>query len=92
MSTLEKKIFQMNRSEQKKKGYDYKREDLYTVIILVHPLIPEFKQALKYHNVSVDKPAALESFKKFILGRFPGATYMNVYGGMSGDYYRRIYF
>jgi hypothetical protein len=84
----------MNSSEQKKKGYSYRREDLYSVTIYCEP--PGGKEFgvtwLKYRNIAVDRPAILEQFKKFIRSTFPGARYMNVYGGMSGDYYKRIYF
>jgi hypothetical protein len=83
----------MNHSEQKKNGYNYRREDLYNVTVYCEP--PAGKQFgvvwLKYRNISVDKPARLDEFKKFIRNKFPDAKYMNVYGGLTGDYYKRVY-
>jgi hypothetical protein len=89
----------MNSIEQKKHGYQYHREDLYTVIIFCATEIWQQSMAprdqlycLKYRNIAVDKPAILEVFNKFIRKEFPNAKYMNVYGGVSGDYYKRVYF
>jgi hypothetical protein len=84
----------MNRSEQKKHGYTYRREDLYSVTIYCEaPGGKDFGVSwLKYRNIAVDRPAVLERFKKFVRVQFPLAKYMNVYGGISGDYYKRIYF
>jgi hypothetical protein len=85
----------MNHSEQKKHGYTYKREDLYTAIIFcggTDALQRNFLEVLKYRNIAADKPATLEQFKKFIKTQFPAAKYMNLYGGLTGDYYKRIYF
>lgn len=87
----------MKSSEQKKHGYSYKREDLYTCIVFIQSDSPYGVRdklqptCVKYRKIRVDHPATLEQFKKFILGQFPGAKYFNVYGGMSGDYYKRIY-
>lgn len=88
----------MNRSEQKKHGYTYRREDLYTCIVFLIEDMPwnETEKpkplCLKYRNIPVDKPASLERFKNFICVQYPTAKYFNVYGGLSGDYYKRVYF
>lgn len=94
MPSETKKKKTMNHSEQKKNGYQYRREDLYSVTIYCEPLGgKEYGITwLKYRNIPVDKPARLDDFKKFITKKFPGARYMNVYGGISGDYYKRVYF
>jgi hypothetical protein len=85
----------MNHSEQKKHGYTYKREDLYTAIIFCSGLDNRqlnFLEVLKYRNIAADRPAVLERFKTFIRTHYPAAKYMNLYGGLTGDYYKRVYF
>ena len=81
----------MKASEQKKRGYIYKREDLYTCIVFGYTGFDNLPVVMKYHNIQVDKPAVLDRFKKFVSEKFGGAKYFNVYGGQSGDYYKRIY-
>jgi hypothetical protein len=88
----------MNSSEHKKKDYNYKREDLYTVIVFCKTEIwpqsmtpADQLHCLKYRNVAADKPAVLEHFKKFIRSKFRNAKYFNIYGGITGDYVRREY-
>lgn len=87
----------MNSSEQKKRGYNYKREDLYTCVVFIVDDVPPGKEldrprpvCVKYRNIPVDKAAPFERFKKFILAEFPAAKYMNVYGGQSRDFYKQI--
>lgn len=86
----------MNSSSQKKSGYHYKREDLYTCVVFIVQEMPWKEDTpprpvcVKYRNIPVDKPAPFERFKKFILAEFPAAKYMNVYGGQSRDFYKQI--
>lgn len=87
-------ILTMNSHEQQKHGYKYRREDRYNVIVYCSIEIShkEFREHwLKYHGIMVDRPASLERFKTFIRGQYPSAKYFNVYGGISGDFYKRIY-
>ncbi len=82
----------MNSHEQKKHGYTYRREDLYTCIVICGDGKTGSQPAAeKYRKIRVDNAKILDAFKKFILDKFPTAKYMNVYGGVSGDYYKRVY-
>lgn len=84
----------MNHQEQKKHGYKYKREDLYTAIVFCKMDTGggTFKlHTLKYRNIAADKESTLGIFKKFLQRQYPTAQYMNLYGGMSGDFYKRVY-
>jgi hypothetical protein len=86
----------MNKQEQKKHGYTYRREDRYNVTVFCDEQLDVKNKTygihwLKFHGIMVDRPAVLEGFKKFLHAQFPTAKYFNVYGGVSGDYYKRIY-
>lgn len=82
----------MNSHEQKKHGYSYKREDLYTCIVFCGETKGNTQPAaVKYRKIRVDHAKTLDAFKEFILGKFPTAQYMNVYGGITGDFYKRVY-
>lgn len=69
--------------------YRYRREDLYTAFVF-YPGEARL-QVAKYHKIAADRPATLTTFKNFVKKNFPGARYINLYGGVTGDFIRREY-
>lgn len=82
----------MNRKEQKKRGYNYKREDLLTAfVIMPDPMRPGRPKGARYHNIP-KAAVPRERFEAKVLSWFPGATHINYYGGVSGLYQFRTTF
>ena len=70
----------MNRSEQKKHGYNYQREDLMTAIAAVR--IGDELQFKKYHNIKKSNKA-IENFERMLKSKFENLLHVNYYGGIS---------
>lgn len=81
----------MNSRQQKKKGYDYKREDLLTAIAIVPDPNTGEIQGKKYRNIK-DATRTVADFEKFIQKTFPTVTQINYYGGLSHNFLRKTTF
>jgi hypothetical protein len=69
--------------------YKYKRENLYTVIVVYDG--PNGQPAFaKYRNIDCDKPATWERTKRFFEKKFPTAKHANIYGGISREYKKQV--
>jgi hypothetical protein len=69
------------------KPANYKRENLYTaVVVYTEAGKPKFA---KYRNIDADKPASWIRTKAFFKDRFPTATHVNLYGGISRVFKRQ---
>jgi hypothetical protein len=69
----------------------YKRENLYTAIVIHRLPGAKFNTGAKFHKIDADKPASLERFKVFCKKKFPDSRYINFYGGITGTYKMRVY-
>lgn len=68
--------------------HKYKRENLYTVIVVYDG--PDGKAAFaKYHNIDCDKPATWTRTKAFFKSKFPTVKHANIYGGVTREYKRQ---
>jgi hypothetical protein len=66
----------------------YRRETLYKVIVVY--LDHQGKAAFaKYRNILCDRPASWSRSKKFFKSKFPTATHVNIYGGLTGQFKRQ---
>jgi hypothetical protein len=72
----------MKSSSQKRIGYHYNREDLFTAIAFFSSQKPR-----KYRNI--DSRSGARSFLKFI-NSIPGFDHVNFYGGESGDFKKQV--
>jgi hypothetical protein len=70
----------MNRSEQKKHGYDYRREDLMNAIAAVR--VGDEMQFVKYHNIKKSNKG-IENFEKMLKDKFKNVLHVNYDGGVS---------
>lgn len=60
------------------------REDLMKAIVCVSQ-----NYFVKYHRIPADKPERLQHFIAFIKKKFPTATHVNYYGGISNNFHRQ---
>lgn len=66
----------------------YKRENLYTAVVIYKG--PWGKTAAaKYRNIDADKPATWKRAAIFFKLKFPTATHVNLYGGISREFKRQ---
>lgn len=78
----------MNRKAQKKKGYDYKRDHLAKAIVIIPIAGQQKPDAKKYHGIDI-RPAAFPRFVRFVATNFPGATHINLYNSITGEFIRQ---
>ena len=72
------------------------RENLYTAIVF-YPVQRDLvtgkilkSKAAKYHNVEADKTGSWARFVNFVSRKFPGATAVNLYGGVTEEFIRQV--
>jgi hypothetical protein len=82
----------MFEDEKKKREYNFRRKELYTVIIfMIGPYTKVDRQTAKYHNIPCDNEVKFEAFKKFVRSTFRRARYMNIYSSVTKLFVRREY-
>jgi hypothetical protein len=69
---------------------DYKRESLYTAIVFYKDPATGSARPAKYRNVEADKPGSWKRFIYFIRRKFPTATAINLYGGITKEFYKQV--
>lgn len=79
----------MNRKEQKRKGYNYKSENLMTAIVAVRE--GDELTFKKYRNIR-RAVSTVSNFETFILKTFPEALHVNYYGGITRNFLHRTTF
>ena len=77
----------MNKHEQKRHGYNYKREDLMTAIAYVR--INDVLTHVKYRNIQ-KASTTRERFEKFLKSKFSNVYHVNYYGGVSKKFLFQI--
>jgi hypothetical protein len=65
------------------RNQQYRRENLYKVIV-IYIDDAGITRGAKYRNIECDKLQAWERSKKYFKQKYPTATHVNVYGGVSG--------
>lgn len=66
----------------------YRRENLYKAIVIYTDQWGQTKGA-KYRNILADRPASWNQSVAYWKKKFPSATHVNLYGGITGQFVRR---